>query len=152
MVLDIIRFIGIPKSSFTKYFKNPLPTDKLMLKKESTIIILLFLITTPHCSYAFQSTTAYTFVSPDNSLEAFSIFADIVDSDIYLSIYQISSPLIGEEILELLRDGKNVTIMVENSPAGGFPQDEINILSMLVDNGADVYFDGDEYRFYHGKY
>jgi hypothetical protein len=48
-------------------------------------------------------------------------------------------------------EGKHVTILVEDSPAGGFPKDGERILSTLMDSGAKVYLTGDQYRFYHGK-
>ncbi len=100
----------------------------------------------------FTSDEISTFVSPDSSYEGFETFIDTVDSFLYLSVYQISSPGVAEEIFELLREGKNVTIIVDDSPAGGIPQNEKAILSMLLVNGAEVYSAGDEYRFYHGKF
>jgi phosphatidylserine/phosphatidylglycerophosphate/cardiolipin synthase-like enzyme len=100
----------------------------------------------------FTSNEITTFTSPDSSYEGFESFIDTVDSFLYLSVYQISSPGVAEDILELLREGKNVTIIIDDSPAGGFPENEKAILSMLLVNGAEVYSAGDEYRFYHGKF
>jgi phosphatidylserine/phosphatidylglycerophosphate/cardiolipin synthase-like enzyme len=100
----------------------------------------------------FTSSEISTFVSPDSSYAGFESFIDTVDSFLYLSVYQISSPSVAEELLALLREGKNITIIVDDSPAGGFPDNEKAILSTLQVNGAEVFLAGDEYRYYHGKY
>jgi len=100
----------------------------------------------------FSASEITTFTSPDSSFAGFSAFTESVDSTLYLSVYQISSPDVVEELLALLREGKKVSIIVDKSPAGGFPDNEKAILSILQVNGAEVFLAGNEYRFYHGKY
>ena len=100
-------------------------------------------------AFAAQVTT---FVSPDSSFDGFSSFIDSVDSSLYLSVYEIDSPFVYEKILKLLQEGKDVTVIVDDSPAGGLSRDEKSILSALSIKGARVYATGDQYRFYHGKY
>jgi phosphatidylserine/phosphatidylglycerophosphate/cardiolipin synthase-like enzyme len=64
----------------------------------------------------------------------------------------MESPPALERIAGLLREGKNVTIIVEDTPVGGFPENERAILTALQAYGAEVYLSGDRYRFHHGKY
>jgi hypothetical protein len=70
----------------------------------------------------FTSDEISTFVSPDSSYEGFETFINTVDSFLYLSVYQISSSGVAEEIFELLKRGKNVTIIVDDSPAEYFEE------------------------------
>ncbi|MFQ5800662.1 MAG: phospholipase D-like domain-containing protein, partial [Candidatus Hydrothermarchaeales archaeon] len=116
------------------------------------LVILLILAAPQVFAQEFQVRQVSTFASPDSSYETLSAFLDSVDAFLYLSIYEIDSPLVAERIKELLKNGKTVTIIVEDSPAGGFPDDEIGILAMLEMEGARVYLAGDEFRFYHAKY
>jgi phosphatidylserine/phosphatidylglycerophosphate/cardiolipin synthase-like enzyme len=115
-------------------------------------LILLIIAVSPVYAQEFQTTHVSTFVSPDSGYEALSTFLDTVESFLYLSVYEMDNPLVGEEIRELLREGKNITIIVDDSPAGGFPDDEKGILTMLKTEGAVIYLAGDQFRFYHGKY
>jgi len=119
---------------------------------QRSAVFLLVLILVSHQVGGYDADEISTFVAPDNSFEALSSFLESVDSFLYLSVYQISSPDVAREITELLQEGKNVTILVDESPAGGFPDLEKPILSMLVREGAGVYLGSPEYRFNHAKY
>jgi phosphatidylserine/phosphatidylglycerophosphate/cardiolipin synthase-like enzyme len=134
------------------YLRTTSVNTKMMHSREIPIVILIILAASTSHSFGFQAQQVSTFTSPDSSAEAFGSFIDTVDSTLYLSVYQIDSPHVAQKILEILREGKKVTIIVEESPAGGFSKDSEGLLSLLLDNGATVYLAGDQYRFYHGKY
>ncbi|RMF90691.1 MAG: hypothetical protein D6733_03115 [Methanobacteriota archaeon] len=115
-------------------------------------MVLLIFSAAPVFGQGFQAERVWTFASPDSSYEAFSMFLDSVDSALYISVYELDSPLLARGIEGLLREGKNVTILVEDMPAGGFPREEADLLSALESAGARVYLSGGDLRFYHAKY
>ncbi len=126
-----------------------------MFAKRWVLLISLSLIPSI-CSatefQGYQATSVNTFVSPDSSYEAFSEFLSSVDSFLYISAYKFDNPQIGEDLKRLLREGKNITIIVDDSPAGGFSETGRAVLSSLEREGAQIYLGGDEFRFYHAKY
>ena len=74
-----------------------------------------------------------------------------------ISIYTISHPDVASVLLYLLKKGVNVRILVEGSPAGGVPEEEITMLTALYRNGADIHVlkSNDSYKRYsyvHSKY
>ena len=123
-----------------------------MQGKWRVIAAIIFFITLSGTVAGFSAGEITTFTSPDSSFAGFNAFTDTVDSTLYLSVYELSSPDVAAEILELLGEGKEISIIVDKSPVGGFPDNEKAILSILQVNGATVYLAGDEYRFHHGKY
>jgi phosphatidylserine/phosphatidylglycerophosphate/cardiolipin synthase-like enzyme len=123
-----------------------------MQKGKEAIILIVILLSLPGITNGLNSERVLTFVSPDSSRSGFTHILDSTDSFLYLSFYTIKSTWAKNELIELLGEGVNVTIIVDEMPAGGFPSEEANLLSELAVRGAKIYLAGDEFRFYHGKY
>ncbi len=129
-----------------------MPDKKRPLRIAAYVLLLCLLTLQPVFGADFYSSTAVAFVSPDNSHEAFSSFLREVDSFAYISAYTLDSALIAEDLSELLKDGKNVTIIVEAMPVGGISEQELYTLSILAREGAAIYLARDDFKFYHAKY
>ncbi len=98
------------------------------------------------------------FVFPDS--EGVPVFDALrsADRDIVLCIYTLDHPGVAYILLESMRRGVSVTVLVEGDPAGGMPKDGLETLSMLKNGGADVRLmkrsdDGfRRYTYMHAKY
>ncbi len=78
-------------------------------------------------------------------------------SEVCISIYTISHPRIISVLSYLCGKGISVRILVEGSPVGGIPTDEIQFLAALQKKGADIHIiksaDGyKRYQYVHSKY
>lgn len=74
-----------------------------------------------------------------------------------ISIYTISHPGIASVLAHLLDKEVRVRILIEGSPAGGIPAEEIRMLTSLWKKGADIHIikSNDSYKRYayvHSKY
>ena len=79
------------------------------------------------------------------------------DSTVDISIYTISHPSVFSVLAHVISKGVRVRILVEGSPAGGMPSEEISMLTALYRMGADVHVikSSDSYKRYpyvHSKY
>lgn len=98
------------------------------------------------------------FVFPDS--EGVPVFDALrsADREIVLCIYTLDHPGVAHILLESMRKGVSVTILVEGDPAGGMPKDGLETLSALKNGGADVRMmkrsdDGfRRYTYMHAKY
>ncbi len=78
--------------------------------------------------------------------------------EIRLCIYTLDHPGVAYILLESMRKGVSVTVLAEGDPAGGMPKNELEILSALSNEGADVRVikrsdDGfRRYTYMHAKY
>jgi len=116
------------------------------------ILLLLLISAAPVSGEQYHVKEVWAFASPDSSLKALSEFLGDVDRAVYISTYTLDSELVARILEKLLRDGREVYILVEDSPVGGIPEGEARILSRLQQLGAKIYLSGEEFRFYHGKY
>ena len=110
---------------------------------------------------SFSNTEAYPadvvpFSFPDDVSPLFCALQD-AELSIDISIYLISHPRVVSSLMESMRHGVCVRILVEGSPAGGATSAEIKALKTLCNNGAEVKVMklNDGYRGYsylHNKY
>ena len=88
--------------------------------------------------------------------EIISVIQD-ADNTVDISIYTISHPSVFSVLAHVISKGVRVRILVEGSPAGGMPSEEISMLTALYRMGADVHVikSSDSYKRYpyvHSKY
>ena len=96
---------------------------------------------------------------PDPESDGEEIISAIQDADstVDISIYTISHPSVFSVLAHVMSKGVRVRILVEGSPAGGMPSEEISLLTALCRMGADVHVikSSDSYKRYpyvHSKY
>ncbi|MBP5394372.1 MAG: hypothetical protein J6Y18_00470, partial [Candidatus Methanomethylophilaceae archaeon] len=78
-------------------------------------------------------------------------------SEVCISIYTITHPTIFSVLAHLCGKGITVKILVEGSPVGGIPHEEIQYLAALQKLGADIHIIKSEdsykrYQYVHTKY
>jgi cardiolipin synthase len=112
------------------------------------LLLLLILVSVPSA----QAAPVETFVSPDSSFPAVSGFLDKAESSLFLASYTFSSPEITQMLLQKQRDGVEVRLIVEKSPAGGMSDYQVAALCALyADNVTVLLYDG-PLRYMHAKY
>jgi hypothetical protein len=79
------------------------------------------------------------FTSPDNSLGVILDEVSSARTDIRVCCYEISSVLVVRALLDALRRGVDVRVLVDGSPVGGMDEAECSCLSALSIAGAGVY-------------
>lgn len=106
-------------------------------------------------TYLDSKVTPFSFPESDGS----EIIAALqgANEEVCISIYTISHPSVASVLAHLLTKGVKVKILAEGSPAGGIPYDEIQMLTALWKNGADIHIIRSEesckrYAFVHSKY
>ncbi len=106
-------------------------------------------------TYGGCTVTPFSFPESDGG-EIVKAIQD-ADSTVDISIYTITHPSIFSVLAHALSEGVRVRILVEGSPAGGIPADEVSLLTALVKQGADVHVIKTEdsykrYTYVHSKY
>ncbi|CQR50497.1 MULTISPECIES: phospholipase D-like domain-containing protein [Haloferax] len=94
---------------------------------------------------------ATLFVLPDSPDRPISTLKS-ADERVLLAGYVVSSARIADELVAARERGVAVSVLVEDSPVGGFPRRSARILDRLVDAGVSVRVVGDPHSFHHPKY
>ncbi len=100
----------------------------------------------------FSAECVETFSSPENSLPALLNFIDSASESLYINVYTFTSGTIASAVAEKAREGVDVRIIVEESPVGGMPAGEMQLLKALRAAGAEVYLYAGKLRYNHAKY
>ncbi|WP_049968288.1 phospholipase D-like domain-containing protein [Haloferax prahovense] len=94
---------------------------------------------------------ATLFVLPDSPERPVSTLRS-ADERILLAGYVVSSARVADELVAARERGVAVSVLVEDSPVGGFPRRSARVLDRLVDAGVSVRVVGDPHSFHHPKY
>nr|WP_206043159.1 phospholipase D-like domain-containing protein [Haloferax alexandrinus] len=94
---------------------------------------------------------ATLFVLPD-SPDRPILTLESADERILLAGYVVSSERVADELVAARERGVAVSVLVEDSPVGGFPRRSARVLDRLVDAGVSVRVVGDPHSFHHPKY
>ncbi|RDZ65230.1 phospholipase [Haloferax sp. Atlit-12N] len=94
---------------------------------------------------------ATLFVLPDSPDRPISALRS-ADERILLAGYVVSSARVADELVAAHERGVTVSVLVEDSPVGGFPQRSARVLDRLVAAGVSVRVVGDPHSFHHPKY
>jgi cardiolipin synthase A/B len=106
----------------------------------------------------FSNVTVTTFVSPDASEEVFTSAVNAASDQIFLNVYEFSSPLMVESLVAARKRNVDVTVLVEGGPVGGISKEEKAALWTINQSGIPVYSmtpakgDHAPYRYDHAKY
>ncbi len=100
------------------------------------------------------------FSAPESALKAVKNEIKAADREILINVYEFRSQEIAQEILGAIARGVEVKILVEGNPVGGMPEDEMKVLEVLSNSGADVRLEMnnesagnfERYRYDHAKY
>jgi len=98
------------------------------------------------------ASTITTFVSPDNSYAALNEFLNSANHSIYLNAYTFTSGDISWTLAGISKKNISITVILEDSPAGGLPEEEARAIEILKNASALVYFTNESFRFNHAKY
>ena len=113
----------------------------------------------PYAAFCFNGTVT-VFTSPDSSFTAIATAIDNAKESIYLNVYQFHNLYLMDHILDAIKRGVDVKIMLEGGPVNGIADEERYIANRTVTAGAEVRFminDAsrgiyDRYAFNHAKY
>jgi len=122
-----------------------------MCRKSVILFVLLFSFSSANAqTIAAESITA--FVSPDSSYAALSEFLGSANYSVYLNAYTFTSADIALSLADISKKNISITVILEDSPAGGMPEEEGNVIKILKNVSASVYFTNESFRFNHAKY
>ncbi|GGC60639.1 phospholipase D-like domain-containing protein [Haloferax sulfurifontis] len=94
---------------------------------------------------------ATLFVLPDSPDRPIATLR-AADERILLAGYVVSSARVADELVAARERGVAVSVLVEDSPVGGFPRRSARVLDRLADAGVSVRVVGDPHSFHHPKY
>ncbi|RZN42497.1 MAG: hypothetical protein EFT35_01805 [Methanophagales archaeon ANME-1-THS] len=97
------------------------------------------------------SGTVTTFVSPDCSFSVLQREIEHATSSLHLNLYQFENPYLMDSILDAVKRGVQVSLLLEGSPVGGITDDERYIASQVSERGGSVRFSDDPFV-NHAKY
>ena len=97
------------------------------------------------------NTSVTTFVSPDCSFTVLKSELDNASSSLYLNLYEFDNIKLLEPILDALRRGVRVCLLMEGRPVGGMEDKERYIAEQIASNGGTVRFAHDRFL-NHAKY
>jgi cardiolipin synthase A/B len=106
----------------------------------------------------FEGVSGTCFITPDCSGEVYSQFIDSAKTEIVLNVYEFTSPVMAEALIDAHKRGVNVTVLIEGGPVGGISAAENEICSRLVREHIPVFLMGTTgishapYRYNHAKY
>ncbi len=106
----------------------------------------------------FTNVTVTAFSSPDSSGEVVRQALASGKESVYVNVYEFTSPVIAESLIDARRRGVDVLVLVEGGPVGGISPEEKTVLSAMNRSGIPVLSmvaDGKmkaPYRFDHAKY
>ena len=106
-------------------------------------------------SYGDSIVTPFSFPESDGSEIVYAL--QNAEYEVCISIYTISHPAVFSVLNHLLSKGVKVKILIEGSPVGGIPNEEIQYLAAIQKAGADIHIiksnDGyKRYQYVHSKY
>lgn len=117
------------------------------------IIFILILILPSVFAEEFLVGEVETFTSPDSGLSVLEDFIRSANTSLYINVYTFTSDEIAYLVLKEIKEGVEVYIIVDGSPAGGMKDKEREILDVLSQRGVKVYlFSTKKLRFNHAKY
>lgn len=108
-------------------------------------------------SFTYQGNLTM-FASPDSSYETVVNEIGNAKKTIYISLYQFTNWNITEKIIQRLKDGVEVKILMEGGSVEGMIEEEKYVLSKIYENGGEVRFLvsnstlSERYRYIHAKY
>lgn len=110
-----------------------------------------------HFTRTYPDCTVIPFSFPESDGSEIVSAIQSAERTVDISVYTISHPGIASVLAHVLSNGVRVRILVEGSPAGGIPSEEISMLTSLVKLGADVHVikSNDSYKrfpYVHTKY
>jgi cardiolipin synthase A/B len=106
----------------------------------------------------FEGVSGTCFITPDCSGEVYSQFIDSAKTEIVLNVYEFTSPVMAEALIDAHKRGVNVTVLIEGGPVGGISAAENEICNRLVMEHIPVFLMGTTgishapYRYNHAKY
>jgi cardiolipin synthase A/B len=106
----------------------------------------------------FHNVTVTTFVSPDCSSDVFTYAVNRASDEVLVNVYEFSSPVIGELLIDAKTRGVDVRVLVEGGPVGGISPEETALLFKMSEKGIPVLemislpIDPAPYRYDHAKY
>ncbi len=105
-------------------------------------------LTNLHCKGRIQ-----TFVSPDCSYNVITSYLRNASYSIMLNMYMLTNPFLCDELVDALRRGVSVILLLDDSPVGGLSEEEKFLLNRIKTNGGVIRFlKGYRYNFNHAKY
>ena len=113
----------------------------------------------PYEMFSFDGNVA-VFTSPDSSFPEIAKAIDNAQESIYLNVYQFHNFYLMDHIIDAIKRGVEVRIMLEGDPVNGITDEERYIANQTVTAGGEVRFmindEGrgihDRYAFNHAKY
>lgn len=116
----------------------------------------------PPLVYINQFSTVQTFegemdvtcmASPDNCFEEVTDLLRAADSNIYLSVYTLSSPFLIDILINKINNGVNVKLLLEKSQVGSYERDyNRDAMYQLTKIGAQGLWATEDFSFQHSKY
>ena len=106
----------------------------------------------------FEGVSGTCFITPDCSGEVYSQCIDSAKTEIVLNVYEFTSPVMAQALIDAHKRGVNVTVLIEGGPVGGISTAENEICSRLVKEHIPVFLMGTTgishapYRYDHAKY
>lgn len=105
-----------------------------------------------HAPETFSTTGLVTvFVSPDNSFAILQHEIANAASSLRINLYEFTNPQLMELVLDALKRGVKVQLLLDGSPIGGISDEELCIAAEIEDRSGEVRFSDDPY-INHAKY
>ena len=111
----------------------------------------------PLASFNFTG-TVHVFTSPDSSYKKVTEAIDSANNSIYLCSYEFDNQEIAKHIINAIRRGVDVKILLEGDPVDEISEESNFITNEIAKAGGKVYFMienetvHDRYRYIHAKY
>ncbi|MCK9580720.1 MAG: phospholipase D-like domain-containing protein [Methanoregula sp.] len=109
-------------------------------------------------SAVFSDVNVTAFVSPDSSSGIFTAAVNSATDEIFLNIYEFSSPVMTESLIAAKNRNVDIIVLVEGGPVGGIGSEEKATLWRINQSGIPVYAmspakgEHAPYRYDHAKY
>ncbi|HVP94926.1 MAG TPA: phospholipase D-like domain-containing protein [Methanoregulaceae archaeon] len=106
----------------------------------------------------FEGVSGTCFITPDCSEEVYRHFIDNAGSEILVNVYEFTSPVMADALINAHKRGVNVTVLLEGGPVGGISAAENEICNRLTKEHIPVFLMGTTgtshapYRYNHAKY
>ncbi|MDI6810857.1 MAG: phospholipase D-like domain-containing protein, partial [archaeon] len=91
------------------------------------------------------------FVSPDCSFFVLQQEMNQASSSLYLNLYEFDNPFLMDVLVDALKRGVNVCLLLEGSPVGGIKDEELYIAAKIKERGGTVRLSHDPFL-NHAKY
>ena len=106
----------------------------------------------------FNGVSGTCFITPDCSEEVYEQCISSAKSEILVNVYEFTSPVMADALINAHKRGINVTVLLEGGPVGGISIGENEICSRLAREHIPVFLMGTTgishapYRYNHAKY